>query len=281
MWWSLDDLNDWLQLAVETPKRSVRHGLDRRFRSRVLSEGGGASTNEVSTEVFAVAPGLLQEALRDIVHRIGPCAPGSVAVVVREFPFEHAPDIGVFLDPRLPPQEFLRLYNRACGAVATSLSLLKMRLDKKQAGGEAGEKQGGKRSGVILQGRAGPRFVEVPFLPHAPTVQLTVSGLYITHHRPYFLRGNGEVASFDLFRLRGAGQGRGDKHGVDMVIYHSNDQELARLFSRLPFDTAPGPARGVLRWSEEHLRQEAELALAHPENLKGYMGHKWERMAAQ
>ena len=306
MWWSTEDLNDWLRVAATMQSKYARHGVDPRFKTRVLSN---RSAPVKDADVLALPPALLHETLRDMGRRAGPHA----AVVMREFPFAHAPDLAVLVDPGLQPHEFMAVHHRACVAVATSMALLKTRLDKRedregvskrtargkrgergegessQGGGDAADSKGnkgdkgdkgGKRSGVILQGVAGSRFVEVPFLFHAPTVQLVMSRTYVTHHQLGFMRGTDELASFDLFRLRAVGDGAADKHGLDVVIYHQHDQELHRLYPQLRAQTAATDAYPVRRWTDEHLVREAGAALARPDapTSGGYMAYKWERM---
>ena len=286
MWWSVADLDDWLQVAHTTHSKYVRHAEDPRFKTRVLAaKSHQKDVGAGSYDVQALPAALLAETLADLIRRIG--GDPRVTVVMRDFPFEHAPDIGVLIDPRLPYPVFKALHTRSCIAVATSLALLKARLDKhtradkRQERHERHERPGGKRSGVIIQGRAGARFVETPFLPQAPTVQLLQSDVYLTHHQPTFYR-DGEdgtvprdFAIFDLFRMRVAGAGGPDQQALDVVVYESLDSELQRLHPQLN-QTEATAVPGLLRWSQAHLLREMNAALMHPRG--GYMEYKWERL---
>ena len=308
-YWSVCDVNEWLQTALDTRSKYVRHSVDPRFKSRVLSPKSADVGLVDNDNVFTIPSALLDDTLHDIVQRMGAAVaprpgglPPCLTVVMRAFPFAHAPDIGVLIDPSLPPADFWMLHNRACVAVATAMSLLKLRLDKrvdakprggrgagrgggraktegKAEGKAAGEHDGngeGKRSGVIVQGRAGMRFVETPFLPHAPTLQLVISPVYLTHHRPTFQRGNGEWANFELFRMREACGSRPDKLGLDVVIYHSDDQELHRLYPELGAHTERTAMPGLTKWTHSHMLQEMHIAL--DSEATGYMGYKWARL---
>ena len=288
MWWDVTDLAEWVQLAVDARSKYVRHAVDPRFKTRVLSSKAASSVEPADapvcdgSEVYAIPSTLLLETYRDLVRRMGADAvaakglPPRVAIVVRDFPFAHAPDLAVLIDPRLPPDHFYALHNRACVAVATSLALLKSRLDKRA------DKRSSpaKRSGVIVQGRAGGRFVETPFLPHAPTVQLLLSDVYLTHHQPVFERGTKEQASFDLFRVRVAQASRPDKQGLDVVVYHGGDQELHRLYPKIPDHTEATSVPRLSRWTHAHLLREMHTALNHPGATEGYMEYKWKRLHA-
>ena len=301
MLWSVTDVDEWLHAAVDTPRKYVRHADDDRFKSRVLptkqlQEAAGEASPDSVGQVHAIPEALLNQTLKDVVTRLGgEVQARRVAVVLRDFPFPHAPDVSVLIDPRLPPHEFLRLHHRACVAVATALATLKLKLDrspadKSQRRGEteSATKQvprraAPKRSGVILPGRAGLRFVELPFLPHAPTLQLPASSIYLTHHTPSFTRGNGELGEFDLFRMRATGGGdkpTPDRHALDIVVYHEHDQELQRLFFLIASNTEHTPVPEVLTWTQAFLVKEMETALTHGGSGKtGYMGYKWGRLS--